>query len=161
MTVLKFEKLDEFLSKKKNIWLLYGIVSICILLLVFWGSGEKEPEAETTRGTSLAADSLSETLPPVLSEIQGVGNVRVAITYESGTEAVHARNKNGDSETVVTLGSGSGERAVLEKEVCPRVRGVLVVADGGGDATVRQNIFEAVLALTGAPAHAIAVFPAK
>ncbi len=158
----KFEKLDEFLSKKKNIWLLYGIVSICILLLVFWGSGTKESETTVPpSATLLESDTLSETLPAVLSQIRGVGNVHVAVTYESGTEAVHARNTNGDSETVVTLGTGNSEHAVLEKEVYPRVRGVIVVADGGGDATVRRNILLAVSALTGAPAHAIAVFPAK
>ena len=157
----KSEKIEAFLSQKKNIWLLYGIVSICIVLLLFWGSSPRTPEAEVPTSSEKEGTELSSLLTSVLSEIRGVGDVRVAVTYESGPETVHARNLDGTRETVVTLGSGNNEKAVAEKEILPRVRGVIVVADGGGDAAVRRNILAAVEALTGAAAHSIAVFPAK
>ncbi len=155
----KSEKIDAFLSKKKNIRLLYIIVSICILILAFGNTApiKDMPEAD---GTALS-EPLSEALPRVLSKIRGAGRVHVAISYESGAESVHARNEDGDGSELATLGSGSGERAVLEKEICPKVRGVIVVAEGGGNSGVRRDLLEATVALTGAPAHRIAVFPAK
>ena len=153
----KSDKLREFLSKKKNISLLYIIVSICILFLALYGRGETDtpplPQTETP--------SLEPMLKSILEKLDGVEGVEVAVTYESGPETVAAKNKNGDSETVVTLGSGSGERLAAEKELLPRVRGVVVVAGGAERPGVAANIFACVQALTGASAHAIAVFPAK
>lgn len=156
----KSDKLQNFLSQKKNISLLYIIVSICILLLAFWGC-TPEKAAEDSKTDVPSSPPLAETLENVLSGIRGVGSVQVAVTYESGTEIVPARNRDGDSETVVTLGSGSGETVVKEKEIMPRVRGVIVVAGGAENAAVREDIVSAVRALTGAAVHSIAVFPAK
>lgn len=156
----KFDKLQNFLSKKKNISLLYIIVSICILLLAF-GSCTPEEATEADAPVESASPPLAETLETVLGSIRGVDRVQVAVTYDTGTETVPARNRDKDSETVVTLGSGSNEKIVTEKEIMPRVRGVIVVCDGGDRAQVRADILAAVQALTGAAAHSIAVFPAK
>ncbi len=158
---MKSDKLQNFLSKKKNISLLYIIVSICILLLAFWGCAPEKKQEEAASSTVPAAPPLSETLQSVLSGIRGVEGVQVAVTYESGTETVPARDIDGDSQTVVTLGSGNSETVVTAKEIMPRVRGVVVVAGGADNVRVRADILSAVQALTGAPAHSIAVFPAK
>ncbi|MBE7025684.1 MAG: hypothetical protein E7408_06505 [Ruminococcaceae bacterium] len=159
--MLKSDKLQNFLSKKRNISLLYIIVSICILLLAFWGCAPEKKETVTSAPTVPLSPPLSETLETILSGIRGVDGVRVAVTYESGTETVPARDINGDSQTVVTLGSGNSETLVTAKEIMPRVRGVVVVAGGAENAGVRSNILSAVQALTGAAPHSIAVFPAK
>ncbi len=156
----KSDKLESLFSKKRNIFLLYGIVSICILLLAFGRCSPEKTDAPT-KDTPSPTPSLQETLSAVLGEIRGVGQVKVAVTFESGTETVPARDRDKDRQTVVTLGSGSNERIVAEKEIMPRVRGVVVVCTGGENARVRADVSSAVQSLTGADAHSIAVFPAK
>ena len=156
----KSDKLQDLFSKKRNILLLYGIVSICILLLAFGRCTPEKTEVQT-KDTLSPASSLEDTLSAVLREIRGVGQVKVAVTFDSGTETVPARDRDRDRETVVTLGSGSNERIVAEKEIMPRVRGVVVVCTGGENARVRADVSAAVQSLTGADAHSIAVFPAK
>lgn len=158
--MLKSDKIESFFSKKTNIFLLYGIVSICILLLLFSSCTPKEKTEE--KKTSLPENPpIAETLEHILSGMQGVGRVQVAVTYETGVESVPATDKNGESETVVTIGTGSNARIVSQKEIMPTVRGVIVIAEGSQDPRVRADILSAVQALTGAPAHSIGVFPAK
>lgn len=156
----KFDNAETFFSKKKNIYLLYGIVSICILLLAFAGCSPKE-KTETISTSPPDGQILEKKLERILSNIQGVGKVRVAVTYETGPETVPAVNSHGDSDSVVTLGSGSSAKIAATKEISPRVRGVIVVAEGAKSKSVRADILSAVGALSGAPPYSIAVFPLK
>lgn len=156
---LKSDKLEQFLSKKKNITLLYLIVIISILILAFARCApEKTPAASSVSGDTADIEAV---LTKALEAMEGVGKVHVAVTYESGKETVPIFDREGEKETVVKLGSGTGAHVVTQKEIMPRVRGVMVVADGGGDSTIRANILAAVRALTDAPAHNITVFKAK
>ena len=156
----KFDRADAFFSKKKNIFLLYGIVRICILLLMF-SSCEGEQAAPAEISTLPETAPLEDTLKQILSQIRGVGKVQVAVTYESGVETVPAQNRHGESDSVVPLGSGAGARVATVKEKSPTVRGVIVVAQGAGSAAVRKDILNAVAALTGAPPSSIGIFTMK
>lgn len=156
----KFDKVETFFTKKKNNYLLYGIVSICILLLAFASCSPKE-KADSFSPSPPESQPLEKKLESILSTIQGVGKVRVAISYETGAETVPAVNTHGDSDTVVTLGTGSAAKIAAIKEISPTVRGVIVVASGARDTRVRADILSAVSALSGAPAHSIAIFPLK
>lgn len=153
----KSDKLREFLSKKRNIFIVYIIVSICILFLALGGK-EDAPVPETAETAPVPLESVLEA---ALSRMQGVESPTVSVTYDSGPETVVAKNRNGDSETVVTLGTGQGARLAAEKEIMPRVRGVVVIARGAENPAVRANIFACVQALSGADAHAIGIFPSK
>lgn len=46
---------------------------------------------------------------------------------------------------------------MVEKELTPEVAGIVISADGGGNASVRAEISEAMEALFGLPAHKIKV----
>ncbi len=156
----KSDKLQKFLSEKKNISLLYIIVSICILLLAFWGC-TPEKKTEEKPPAELSSQPLAKTLETVLSGIRNVDRVQVALTYETGPTLVPVRDEDGDSRTVVTVGSAGNETVITETEIMPAVRGVVVVAGGAEKPGVQADIVAAVQALTGAPIHSIAVFPAK
>ncbi len=156
----KSDKIQNFLAQKKNISLLYIIVSICILLLAF-GRCTPERAEEAAEKDAPPSPSLAQTLETVLGRMQGVDRVQVAVTFETGTETVPLRDRDGEGETVVTIGSGSGEKVVTEKEIMPRVRGVVVVCGGVENPGTKASVIAAVQALTGAAAHSIAVFPAK
>ncbi len=158
--MFKSDKLEAFLSKKKHISLLYIIVSICILLLAFGRCTPKEKPESTALSVS-SEPPLAETLEEILGGIRGVGEVQVALTYACGPETVPMKNLDGDKETVVTAGSGSAAKVFTKKEILPKVQGVVVVCTGGKDAAVKGAVLSCVMALTGAEAHSIAVFPAK
>jgi stage III sporulation protein AG len=66
-------------------------------------------------------------LEELLSHIQGAGRTRVLLTMENSAEAVYLENA-----------------AAKTKEIEPRVRGVLVLCEGGGDAVVAERVTEAV-----------------
>lgn len=156
----KFDNAEAFFAKKKNIYLLYGIVSICILLLAFTSCSPKE-KTENFSPAPPDSHALEKKLETILSSIEGVGKVRVALTYETGAETVPAVNESGSADSVVTLGTGSSARLSAIKEISPKVRGVTVVAEGGKNKSVRADIVSCVAALSGAPTYNIAVFPLK
>ncbi len=56
--------------------------------------------------------------------------------------------------TVLAGSSGSGE-PVVEKELAPEISGIVISAQGGGNASVQKEISEAMQALFGLPAHKI------
>lgn len=156
----KFDNAESFFSKKKNIYFLYGIVSICILLLGFTSCSPKE-KTESFSPQPPDSHALEKKLETILSSIEGVGKVRVALTYETGPETVPAVNESGNADSVVTLGTGSSAKLSAIKEISPKVRGVTVVAEGGKNKSIRGDIVSCVAALSGAPTHNIAVFPLK
>ena len=57
--------------------------------------------------------------------------------------------------------SDGDETPFVNKEILPKIDGVLIVAEGGADASVRKNISEAVEALFGLDAHKIKIVKMK
>ena len=64
------------------------------------------------------------------------------------------------SSTVFSQSDGN-ETPFVNKEILPKIDGVLIVAEGGADASVRKNISEAVEALFGLDAHKIKIVKMK
>jgi len=52
----------------------------------------------------------------------------------------------------------SSEEAVIEKKTMPKIEGAIIIAQGGGDTTIKSNIISAVEAVTGLLSHKIQVF---
>ena len=69
------------------------------------------------------------------------GNVRK--DSESTSEKIGVYEQTADGASV----------PYVSKELTPEVEGVIVIADGGGDAVVARNLTEAVQALFGVEAH--------
>ena len=61
------------------------------------------------------------------------------------------------SGTSVFSENGSEKVPVIEKELRPEIEGIVVSAQGGGNAAVRAEISEAMEALFNIPAHKIKV----
>lgn len=170
----------------KTGWIILVLFGV-LLLVITLPTGEKlaakadtETEtAETARQSSTQEETVQEKqLADILSGIEGVGKVRVMITYkDSGTQVVEkdtSSSSNNTTEednsggtrktqetqneqtTVYDKSSSEGEPFV-SKELTPEIEGVLVVAQGGGSAVVKQNISDAVLALFPVEAHKIVV----
>ncbi|MGI6147571.1 MAG: hypothetical protein GX183_02235 [Firmicutes bacterium] len=107
----------------------------------------------------------------ILSAVSGAGSVRVEITLASGPVKVYASDayieeaKGPDTtesrrETELVLApdvSGKGQVPIHLMDEMPAVAGVLVVASGASDSTVRRELAEAAATLLGVGAHRVKV----
>lgn len=122
---------------------------------------------------------LERELEAMLNLMEGVGNVKVLITYERGPEQVVAFNETREERVPAGAGSGSGsgglERRTVRQAVLvrdadgrrevpvvlveryPAVRGVMVVADGARNPAVRLAIQRAVAGALGVSPHRVVV----
>lgn len=129
--------------------------------------GYKKDKAAVSNTTSvMSAEDEEKRLSEILSQIDGAGSVSVMITYYSSSEKNIAyetkqntasredkSEKSVDKKAVMT----DGEPMVV-KEVYPKVKGVIVTAQGAGDASVRKAISEAVAASLDVPVHRICIY---
>lgn len=124
-------------------------------------------------------ESLEKTLEEILSSMEGAGKVKVMITLQSSGETILEKDTSfsrtsstevdsaggsrntadvSKTEEAIYSGSGNGRDTPFVKQVIyPRIEGVVVCAQGGGDAAVNKNITEAIQALFGIDVHKIKV----
>ncbi|MEF3313100.1 stage III sporulation protein AG [Paenibacillus sp. GYB004] len=139
-------------------------------------------EANDKAGFRDYEESYQAAIRDVLQKVVGVGEVEVLVTIESTEETmVHSNTKetqqitnekdvNGSTrhiteitrsgEVVLYEASGS-ETPIVIKKIKPRIRGVVVVAKGAENLTIKQMIAEAVGRGLDVPAHRISVLPRK
>lgn len=125
-------------------------------------------------GGSLYEKELEQRIASLLDRVEGVGKADVMVVLKSSEERVFHVDKNSrtsateekgeDGRTVreqelseSTVMGGGNQGPVVEKELTPEVAGIVISADGGGNASVRAEISEAMEALFGLPAHKIKV----
>ncbi len=148
--------------KNKNNRLICLIFIIGVVLMVAAG-GHMNKKAPPVNVTEVSAADEEKRLADILSQIDGAGDVSVMITYYSSSEKNIAyetktssredRSESEDKKAVMTDGS-----PMVVKEVYPQVKGVIVTAQGAGNAGVRNAISEAVAASLDVPAHRICIF---
>jgi stage III sporulation protein AG len=124
------------------------------------------------------AAALEAELVEILSDVDGVGKVKVMVTLASSEELVIEKDKpssrsqtnesdaNGgtrvinqmenDEQTVYTT-DGSTSSPYVVKTIVPQVEGVVVVGEGCGKGTVDKNVTEIIQALFGIEAHKVKV----
>ncbi len=140
------------------------------------GLGLSEGTPEVSQDEYLS--NLESRLAAALSQMAGVGDVTVMITLKSSAqkvvekdlavtnEAVSESDSQGGArttqnsthgETTVYNDGGSSGEPYVSKELSPQIEGVVVIAEGGGDSVVKQNITEAVQALFGIDTHKIRI----
>lgn len=122
---------------------------------------------------------LEKRLARALESVDGVGRTEIVITLKSSGEKIVEKdqsssrqtdsNTDGDGTTNTSDTKSSDDTSIYErqsdgteipyvsKELTPEISGVLVVADGGDNAVVVQNITEAIRALFGVEAHKIKI----
>ena len=144
-------------------YVLLVIAAGAVLLLLPSGGRDSPGEESPAREEAFDLTAFEEKLERILSRIEGAGETRVVLTLDGGSRQVLARNQDregdgGASNTVVTVGKGSGQQeAVPIQTVAPEFRGALVVCPGGGNAATRLKLIEAVSAVTGLGSDRISV----
>ncbi|MBC7960790.1 MAG: hypothetical protein H7X94_13105 [Vallitaleaceae bacterium] len=141
----------------------------------------KNVEAVTNDGakTLSYSDVIKEQLEKELTKIEGVGKVDVMLTMKTKGEMVLGKdtpttsststevdheggsreskdNDLGQSTVIIRNGDGS-EQAIVVKEYLPEVSGILIIAEGGDDPIVKNDLINAAKVLLDLPAHKIEV----
>ena len=198
------EKIEKFLSKKEPksekrkienivVFIIILIITIIVINMII-NTGEKSKVydnqlidankklASTTNQEDLnyqIQDNMVLELEEILSNISGVGNVKVMITYAQTSKTMPVYNEEGTQESTEETDSQGGTRKVnktdTKKEIIyeetddgkklitqsiisPVVEGAIITAQGANNATVKANIIQAVGAVTGLATHKIQVF---
>ena len=147
--------------KKENLGVL---LLVGLLLLVIALPTRQENENTITEENTQETDQslqeqdwqtkMEERLAEVLEQVQGVGKAEVFLTCEGTQEKVVEKD---ETETVYERDSRGNQTPYVSAEIYPQVTGVLVVAQGGDNPVVIQNIQEAVQVLFQVEAHKIKV----
>lgn len=172
---LREKKWKNWDKSQWSIVILTGILLMILALPTESTKTEKTETPEKKNGQSKLsetkedyAEKMQTQLESVLSEIAGAGRVEVMITLKDNGESIvekdiskeqeklsetasvnenrtEVREETGE-ETVYTE-NGNEKEPFVENKMTPKIAGVLVVAEGGGNTFVKQEISEAVMAL--------------
>ena len=133
------------------------ILAVGLFLMSFPVKNTEKSEEEATEVT-VQENSMEDRLSFILSQIQGVGEVHVLLTEFCGPESVFQTDGSNDRSETVIISDGNRTESGLVKQVLPPVyQGAIVVCQGGGSASVRLSVMEAVANVTGIPANRITV----
>ena len=150
-------------------------------------SSDEKADRQDTAGVEQQVTDIrreyEQQLTEALSQVEGVGEVNVTVTMESTGKKIVEKDNPQDEQTSSqkdsegsesnTQSSSTQETTVyaetedgsqtpyISSETYPEIRGVLVVAKGGGDPVIVQQIQEAVMALFHVDAHKIKVLKMK
>lgn len=180
-------------NKKKieNVVVLILILIITIIAInTIWNGDNNETKQEqiTTTTKQLAEEStlqnnneedIQTKLENILTNINGVGKVKVLISYSESSEVVAMYNENSKNSQIEEKDSGGGTRIttqediqkdiiykeengekvpITQKIVSPKIEGAIIAAQGAGSASIKNDIILAVEAVTGLSTHKIQVF---
>lgn len=148
-------------------------------------SEQSETESMVQNTSDLETDAvtygeyLEKRIAKALEYVDGVGKTEIVITLSSNGQKIVEKDQQSSSQTTTEEDSNGGVRNVEDKssertsiytqdadgaqipyiseERMPEIKGVIVIAEGGDDAVVVQNITEAIQALFGVEAHKIKI----
>ena len=185
---------NEGNNKKKieNIMVFIVILAITIVAINYIWNGDKQskssnsiPEAQGKNdvvqvSSEINYDENEEKLANILSNISGVGKVKVLLTYSETSTYVPIYNENLKESNTTETDSAGGSRTVSETDsqkeviykedssgnqepvtqsiISPKIEGAIITAEGADNAEVKTSIVEAVEAATGLATHKIQVF---
>lgn len=201
------EKIKALISKESEgnnkkkienlvVFILIAIVTIIIINSIWSGKkennssksseesdyGKQLAKEETTQTSTNASTMLEQNLENILVKIEGVGKVKVLISYSETSQVVPMYNENNKNSAIEEKDSGGGTRLteqndsskeiiyqevngekipITQKVINPKIEGAIITASGASNAVIKNNIIQAVEAVTGLATHKIQVFEMK
>ena len=165
----------EIVKKYKYAALLL-VIGIGLFLIPSSNEENKSVEKEHPTNTDFAdyAKETEEHLASILSQIEGVGNVRVLLTLRQGeehhfltdiTNRTDLKDGSGSTETtektvIFSKGSSYDEPMIIKTDY-PLFQGALIVCEGGGNAEIKLQLTRAVSALTDLSSQNITILKMK
>ena len=183
-------KTDEGNNKKKIenlVFLLIILIVVLVAINFIWN--DKKENVKTTDNNKKSAiqeetkkdsdSDLKEQLEDILQNINGVGKVKVLITYSQTSQVLPLYNEDTSKKDTEEKDKTGGTRIVTETDtkknvifqetngtkmpitqsvISPKVEGAIVTAQGANNMAVKTDIIQAVEAVTGLSSHKIQVF---
>ena len=176
----KSNKFSDFIvkiKKIKNIEVAVAVIALALILIIYAGITGIKKANEDIVTEETKSDNLELRLETILSEINGAGEVKVMITYDGSIEYITANTSNINSNTtvdttrtntttsttispIIVNNNGSSEPVII-KEIEPRIKGVIIVAEGASDIMVRLELMRAVMVALNIGAENIEIFAKK
>jgi hypothetical protein len=174
----------KFLSheKNKNLILILGVIGVSLIFVSnFFTAKDSNPKKapEVKSNSDMYSERMEKSLESIVSNIKGAGNAKVLVTLENSVETVYAteekKNKEAaedktDGQTTrkkesddcekkyITVKDSEGtEHALAVTEIQPKIKGVIVVCQGGDNPMVQQRIINAVTAALSVPSNKVYV----
>lgn len=174
------KRISEFLSnmtdKNRKIMFLVvcGAAAIALIAVSDFTRTRATQKAQLTSDENVLDTTyereLEQRLESIISQMDGVGRVKVMVKSASSEKSDYARNSDSsygsdgdekqDSEYVIVK-SQSQEGGILIKKDYPEIQGVFVVCDGGESSSVKNEVTNAVSALLGIGKNSISVSKMK
>lgn len=173
--------INQMLNMKKESILILFLAGVLLLIVAIPGKSKRNQSVEEEKQVEpIESDEtmdayvakMEKRLSDILSQISGVSRVHVMLTLQDGGSAVVEKDESVLSqetkeekeyrkeEKAVYKDAESGEIPYVIAKKTPCIEGVLVVCEGGKDASVKQKILEAIMALFPVESHKICIIEA-
>lgn len=156
--------------KKRNksdfvVLILLGVMVMIVAMPTGAKQSQKETQTQEQKEQQLQTeDSYKEQLQQLkelLEHMDGVGKTRVMLTFsDEGTDQLDknvTKDGNKKEETTVVYDTGDTRQPYVICRQMPKIEGVVVVAQGGGNAKTVTEISNAVMSLFPVEAHKVVV----
>ena len=164
------------LKSVKHIEIIIAVIAVGIMLIIYFtsfagggglsfGSGNNR-DNDDAHGASFYSDytrRMQAEIIQLVSRMDGAGETRVVINWESSVELILAQTinegTNSSTSSPVIINVGGSSRPIVIQEIYPRALGVVVVVEGGENARLRVNIIMTLSVLLNLEPEFILVFP--
>lgn len=180
----KSDDVEKSVLKGRGKYIMAAVICLGILALLWPAAKSDIPEVTTASSGSGDKNGLSinermsTELQGILAKISGAGRVEVSLTLASDGLKTYATNDRKESRTIEEKDARGSNKVTSEENAThdlaaagnsplllevrtPEVIGVLVVADGAGDAVVRENLAHATATLLNIPLYKVRVMPGE
>lgn len=164
---------------KKEQFLIGALIGVFLLVILIPVPKENEEgiSVEVSEESEKVPefDILEKQLKEILQKISGVGQVEVFITYKDNgkivvekdiavsEEQIQEADSNGGTRTTTTNRNeqktvyGYDENPFIIQQFLPEAEGILIVAEGAGNISIKNEIRQTIEALFGLDAHKISI----
>lgn len=144
--------IDRIFGKRAVVMaLLVAFIGVILVLASTCGADKDDDKSEIrveTLDPDAYAREIEEKVEELCNKIDGVGSTYAVVTLEGGYKAIYATDSqaggSSSKKQTVTLGSGSGEKALLLGYENPKIAGIGIVCSGGDDPVCRSNVISVV-----------------
>ena len=154
--------------KKRNksdfvVLILLGVMVMIVAMPTGAKQSQKETQTQEQKEQQLQTEGSSkqQQLKELLEHMDGVGKTRVMLTFsDEGTDQLDknvTKDGNKKEETTVVYDTGDTRQPYVICRQMPKIEGVVVVAQGGGNAKTVTEISNAVMSLFPVEAHKVVV----
>ncbi|MBP5308162.1 MAG: hypothetical protein J6Z34_03390 [Clostridia bacterium] len=145
----------DFFGKIKKIkgleFIIIGVIVFLIFVILFGESFFSGKKVSEETGADRYVSGLESKLEKTLSQVKGAGKVSVIVSVSGGGKTVIANDvktvKNGSEIQITESPVLVGGKTVILGELYPEITGVLIVASGAQNVSVKIELVNAAASL--------------